>query len=129
MTELYSLSQPLISRSDDLARLQADGYDIEVRSNFLLLKDVPYVAPDGEIRYGTLISHLDLAGDTTSQPADHTIWFEGYIPCDETGASLSQRLEPGGTATAGERRELGRGVNANYQFSRNPGAGGYPRLL
>ncbi len=114
------MSHTLISRSSDLARLQAEGYEIEVRSKFLLLKNVSYVTQNGEIRYGTLISPLELAVETTSQPSDHTVWFEGYIPCDQTGASLAQHLEPGGAATAGERRALGPGVNANYQFSRKP---------
>ena len=119
------MSHTLISRSSDLARLQAEGYEIEVRSKFLFLKNVPYVTQNGEIRYGTLISPLELAVETTSQPSDHTVWFEGYIPCDQTGASLAQHLEPGGAATAGERRALGPGVNANYQFSRKPPSGRY----
>ena len=80
---------------------------------------------NGEIRYGILISPLELAGDTTLQPSDHTVWFEGYIPCDQASASLAERLEVGGTATAGKRRVLGPGVNANYHFSRMPGSGRY----
>ena len=78
-----------------------------------------------EIRYGVLISSLKLAGDITAQPDRHTVFFEGYMPCDQSGASLSHRLEPGGAATAGESRTLGPGINANYEFSRMPSDGRY----
>ena len=125
MTGRRSLSHTLISRSPDLARLQEEGYEIEVHSGFLLLKNVPYVTQSCEIRYGVLISSLTLAGDVTEQPDGHTVYFEGHMPCDQSGASLSHRLEPGGVATAGENRALGPGINANYEFSRMPSAGKY----
>ena len=46
------MSQLLISRSPDLARLREEGYDIEIRSGYLLVKDVPkHVVADGRSRY------------------------------------------------------------------------------
>ncbi len=94
-----------------------------MRGAFLLLKSVPYVTHNCEIRHGVLISELESARSVDSPLSNHTVWFEGEIPCDASGMSLASRLEPGGTPTAGERRGLGDGVYANFQFSRKPPSG------
>ena len=35
------MSQPLISRSSDLKRLRDEGYELEVRGNYLLVHSIP----------------------------------------------------------------------------------------
>ena len=45
-----SMSRTLIDRSPDLKQLEEEGYEVEVRSGHLLLKDIPYVAGDGSIK-------------------------------------------------------------------------------
>lgn len=62
------MSHPLISRSLDLKRLQDDGYEVEVRSDHLLLNHIPYVTENRNIKHGTLVSELTLAGDITTKP-------------------------------------------------------------
>ncbi|MCK7468899.1 MAG: hypothetical protein MZU91_12765 [Desulfosudis oleivorans] len=37
------MSHELISRSADLRQLQDEGYEVEVRSNHLLIHSVPYL--------------------------------------------------------------------------------------
>lgn len=106
------MSHTLISPSPDLKRLEDDGYEIEVRGGFLLLKHVPYVTEDGSIRFGVLISGLALAGDVAAKPDSHTVWFIGSIPCDQNGQSLAPKL------VAGHRKELDIGLVADYLFSR-----------
>ena len=54
---------PLISRSPDLQRLQNEGYELDIRSGFLLVNSVPYVNSRKEVRRGTLVAKLALAGD------------------------------------------------------------------
>ena len=111
------MSRTLISLSTDLKRLDDDGYEIEVRGGYVLVKHVPYVAEDRDIRYGILISTLALAGDVTTKPDSHTVWFMGSIPCDQNGHSLEASL------VAGHRQELDNGLVADYLFSRKPAAG------
>jgi len=106
------MSPTPINHSPDLQRLEAEGYEIEVRGGYLLLSHVPYVAEDGSIRYGLLISDLTLAGDITVKPDTHTVWFKGSIPCDQYGKSLASRI------VAGNRQELDNGLVADYMFSR-----------
>jgi hypothetical protein len=49
------MSPPLISRSPDLARLKEDGYEVEIRANHLVLRNVPYVNAKREVKRGLLV--------------------------------------------------------------------------
>src|SRR5947209_17368978 len=94
------MSQQLISRSRDLQRLRDDGYDVEIRSSYLLVKGVPYVNSAKQIKYGTLVSELTLAGDVTTTPNTHVAFFAGKYPCDKDGAEL-HKIKLGSAAGAG----------------------------
>ena len=111
------MSRTLINLSPDLKRLEDEGYEIEVRGGYVLLKHVPYVSDNCNIRHGVLISTLALAGDVTTKPDSHTVWFMGSIPCDHNGHSLAASL------VAGHRQDLDNGLVADYLFSRKPAAG------
>lgn len=109
-----------IDLSPDLQRLREDGYNIQVTpAGFLLVRDVPYINSRREIAYGVLGSKLELAGDITNQPQDHTAKFVGDYPCDDKGqelAVLRQHSSP---------LDLGSGLIAQHSFSRKPGRGHY----
>ena len=55
------MSQQLINRSPDLSRLRDDGFHIEIRGSHLLVKDVPYLNAQRQVKYGVLVSDLTLA--------------------------------------------------------------------
>lgn len=84
------MQHPLISLSPDLKRLVDDGYEVEVRSGYLLLRNVPYVTTDKSVERGTLVSVINFAGDVTARPNDHVAYFTGGPPCDHTGRTLSE---------------------------------------
>ena len=107
-----STSHTLISLSPDLKRLEEDGYEIEVRGGYLLLKHVPYATEGGAVRYGILISSLAIAGDVTTTPDSHTVWFKGTIPCDQNRQSLAENI------VAGNGQVLDNGLAADFLFSR-----------
>jgi len=113
------MSQQLISRSPDLKRLRDEGYDVEVRSGYLLVKGVPYVNAAREVRRGVLASTLDLAGDVTTRPSTHVAYFVGEHPCHKDGSPIQQ------IAYAGGAWPLGDGLVAQHAFSNKPPAG-YP---
>jgi len=79
------MSQKPISRSRDLKRLRDEGYDLEIRSGYLLVKDVPHVNSGKEVKCGTIVSKLMLAGDITVRPDNHVAYFMGEHPCREDG--------------------------------------------
>lgn len=113
------MSQKLISRNPDLQRLQDEGYEVEVRSGYLVLISVPYVNSRCEVAMGTLVTDLTLNGDQTQRPGDHQVWFAGEYPCNRDGSSISAIKNTSGTQT------LCDGLVVNHRFSCKP-PGGYP---
>jgi hypothetical protein len=83
------MSQRLISRNDDLRRLRDDGYQVAVAAGHLVVSHVPYVDAARQVRYGTLVSVLELSGDVTVKPGTHVAYFAGDYPCDQAGTPMS----------------------------------------
>jgi hypothetical protein len=108
------MSQKPISLSSDLSRLRNEGYDLEIRSGHLLVKDVPYVGEDSVVKRGTLVMALILAGDVTARPDNHVTSFIGDYPCRADGS----QIEPIRNESA--RRELAPGLWVDHRFSAKP---------
>ena len=113
------MSQQLISLSPDLKRLQDEGYSIQIKSGYLLLSHVPYVTENREVKLGTLVSVLTLAGDVAAKPDNHVVMFTGAIPCDHEGRRLEKIIN------SSRRRHLADGLEISHRFSHKPD-GGYP---
>ena len=113
------MSSPLVSRSPDLQRLHQEGYDIEIRSGYLLVKHVPFATSTREVAFGTLVSELSTSGTATIRPADHVVSFVGGIPCDQHGNQLTKIIN-----SIGEQH-LADGLTAGCRFSSKP-PDGYP---
>jgi len=109
--------QRLTSHSPDLQRLVDDGYDLEIGAGHLLVRNIPYVNTKGEIRYGTLVSELTLAGDSTKKPGTHVTHFVGEHPCHRSREEISEIKHQ----TA--KRDLGDGLIIDHSFSSKPAAG------
>lgn len=113
------MSQQPISRSKDLQRLREDGYDISIQSSHLVLKGVPYVTTSREVKRGTLVSTLHLAGDATLPPDTHVAQFIGEQPCTSSGTPMSQIIN------ASNRQTLAEGLTIDHTFSSKPPSGQY----
>jgi hypothetical protein len=107
------MSQQLIARSPDLARLRNEGYDIAITAGFLIVRDVPYVTPTGTVARGVLLSQLD----ETVTPTTHVVFFAGETPCASDGTPLQQLIISAG------KQALGDGLEADFQFSHKPATG------
>ncbi len=115
------MSQRLIDRSSDLKRLRDEGFNLEVRSGYLLVKDIPYVTSSRDVRRGTIVTALTLAGEKTSTPADHVVDFIGETPCDHMGAPLKRVI------IESMNRHLAENLAVNHKFSSKPRpSGAYP---
>src|SRR5579885_2901343 len=108
------MSQQLINRSADLRKLRNEGYDLEIRSGCLLVKDVPYVNSRREVLRGILVIKLVLAGDETGRPDTHVAYFSGEHPCHEDGAEIAKIKHGTGTYS------LTQDVVVNHSFSAKP---------
>jgi hypothetical protein len=109
------MSTTPIDRSPDLQRLRAAGYNVQITSaGNLVVHDVPYVNSRREVMRGALASDLDLAGDVTTRPKDHTAKFIGEYPCDSEGKQLTVLQHTSAPY------DLGSGLIAQHSFSRKP---------
>jgi hypothetical protein len=114
------MSHRPIARSADLRQLRAEGYSLRLAGGYLVVDDVPYLDRDGNVHAdGALVMALTLAGDQTQQPADHTAYFVGGIPCAADGTQLDRIINNTNTA------DLGDGLIAACYFSAKPIAGAY----
>jgi ThiF family len=113
------MSQKQISLSPDLKRLRDDGYNIEIRAAYVLLKDVPYVTPAKEVKRGVLVSKLTLAGDVTARPDDHQVQFAGEYPCHRDGSPMTE------LANQALDTKLDDGLTVKFSFSQKPPRGYY----
>ncbi|WP_037602038.1 ThiF family adenylyltransferase [Streptacidiphilus rugosus] len=110
-------SAPLV-RDPDLSRLLDDGYDVVVQAGHLIVRRIPYVTDEREVRYGFLAYPVTVSGDRVVSDTDHRIWFGDSAPCDEHGRRLPM-------ANA-ETRVIGEGLRAEFMLSSKPGPSGYP---
>ena len=114
------MPQQLINHSPDLKRLQDEGYELEVSGGHLIVHHIPYVNPEKEIKYGTLVCVLTLAGPSrTGRPPDHTIYFSGETPCNSDGSTLNSIINNS------NRQQLTETIVVNHYFSSKPQSGNY----
>lgn len=112
------MSSALISRSPDLSRLQNEGYEIAVVGAHLVVHHVPYVTSNRSVDFGALVCDLTLAGDRTSKPQTHVIYFTGGTPCNMDGSPIR-------AIQHGEAAQNLSGLPVQRSFSNKP-TGGYP---
>ena len=109
------MSQEQINRRDDLRRLVDDGYEVEIRAGHVIAARVPYVTSRCIVKYGRLVCPLSVDGP----PPDHTMFFEGEYPCDNTGAPIEA------LRNSSNRQELAEGLWVDHYFSAKPSEGNY----
>ena len=83
------------SRSPDLKRLIAAGYELEMtKDGYLLVRNVPYLDEHRSIQRGIVVSKLEMNGDITVNPVnDHVAYFMGSAPHRWNGEKLTPLAE------------------------------------
>jgi len=109
----------LIDHSPDLKRLRDEGFEVRIKGTHVLVGNVPYVNPNMEVCYGTLVTDLTIAGEKTGAPRDHVIYFIGDQPCHKDGSIITAIVH-------GQNKTLiADGIEIDRSFSNKP-ANGYP---
>ena len=111
------MSHAPFNRSADLKRLRDEGYFVQIRGGFLVMRDVPYVDAQKKVWIGTLISSLNLAGDETRSPDTHVVYFDGDYPCSAEGIPIHN------ISNESRTYDLGHGLMARHRFSSKPNGG------
>ncbi len=112
------MSPAPFARSADLKRLREEGYLVQIKGNLLVLREVPYLNANKELKRGALVSTLNLAGDVTRVPETHVMHWIGEYPCNVDGQPIEALRHQDNP------NELGHGLVARHGFSNKP-EGGY----
>lgn len=113
------MSLQLIGHSSDLQQLLNEGFELEFRAGYLLVREVPYVKSDKTIGRGILVTPLRVAGDSTEPPDSHVAYWIGEFPCDAAGNPMDKM---GGR---NQPYKIDADLEANHLFSRKPTSGSY----
>lgn len=116
------MSKPQIDLSPDLKQLRDEGYDLDVRAKYLLVRSVPYVNAHKQVCRGTMVTELNWSGDVTTTPRDHVVHFIGEQPCHQNGTEIAGIKNPTG------RQELDTGLVVDRLFSAKPVEGKFPNF-
>lgn len=114
------MSTQLIDHNDDLKKLKEEGFNISIVNLNLVVKGIPYVNKEKEIKFGTVYCPLTLSGERTVPPQDHTVRFMGEHPCDQFGKEESSYVNSQQVDT------LAPEIIGSYYFSAKPESGQYP---
>ena len=100
-----------MSPSHHIEKLVADGYHVEtIRDRWLLIKRVPYLDKDMEIRYGIIVSDIEMSGDNVKENlGNHKIFFVGRQPYRIDGVKIKYH--------SNQEKELHPGLIINFEFS------------
>ncbi|MEC7264680.1 MAG: ThiF family adenylyltransferase [Bacteroidota bacterium] len=112
------MSQQLINHSQDLQRLLADGLVLDIKHNFLFINRIPYLTSSGEIKYGVLVSPLEIAGNKTKPNPSHTVYFSGEPPCKLSGKEFN-------IINNKSKQVVANGFEVDMLFSSKPKPHGY----
>ena len=107
------MSQKLIDHSEDLKRLQNEGYEFEVVNGYGIMSHIPYLNSNGEIKLGKLISSINFQGDIAKYDTNHVINFCGEYPYELDGSEISGIKHT-------NNADIVAGIPVNYQFSNKP---------
>jgi hypothetical protein len=94
---------------DFVSHIGADG--------FLIMREVPYVNRQRQVKTGTLISSLAMAGDMTRPPDTHVVYCDGDYPCKADGTPIQA------ISHQSAKIDLGKGLTAQHTFSSKPAEG------
>jgi len=97
--------------SPHIQKLVDEGYDVEIiQDRWLLIRRVPYLNVDLEIRYGIIVSDIEMTGnDVKVNLSNHPIYFAGEQPYRIDGAKLNPNNN--------NRVELFAGQFADFYYS------------
>jgi hypothetical protein len=106
-----------ISRSPDLAKLEAEGFRLRIvqgSAHHLLIEGIPAVTSKREVFPGTLYCPLEIDqhGKTVNPCSNHQCWWIGEPPCDSSGRVMTEMI------SNNAQEDRGDGISTTVAFSR-----------
>ncbi|MBN8669376.1 MAG: ThiF family adenylyltransferase [Chitinophagales bacterium] len=87
--EWNSQLHQLVNHNDDLKRLLEKGYAIAIDSEHLVVRDIPYLDSEGNLKTGAIVSKLNRIDRHRVSQVDHQIFFCGSHPHEMNGQRIA----------------------------------------
>lgn len=107
----------LVSHNDDIRRLVEKGYAVAFDSNYLLIRDIPYLDGERNLQSGAIVTKLKVIDQERVTQEDHQIFFAGSVPHGLDGKPIPN-LSGGPTQLA--LSETSKDVVVQRSFSNKP---------
>ncbi len=78
----------LASRNLDLKALLERGFALAIDSNYLVVRDIPYLDAAGQVQRAALVGKLVLEDQERVRPDDHTMFWSGSHPFGLDGQAI-----------------------------------------
>lgn len=109
--------QKLASHNDDIKRLLEKGYAVAYDSNYLIVRDIPYLDAIGDMQRGAAVAKLVFTTDVQVRPDNHQVWWAGGVPHGMDGKPIPNLGMCAATLTLSEASA---DVVVSHQFSHKP---------
>jgi hypothetical protein len=113
--------QKLVNHNDDIQRLVEKGYAVGFDSNYLIVRDIPYLDEQRQSQLGAIVAKLVFVDNDHVTQDDHQIYFAGGVPHDIDGTPIANLA---GGPTQIPLSEAASDVVVQRSFSNKPTATG-----
>ena len=113
--------QKLVSHNDDIRRLVENGYAVAFDSNYLIIRDIPYLDDLRQLQIGAIVTKLVFIDNARVAQDDHQIFFAGSGPHNLDGTPIPNL---GGGAAQLALSDASKDVVVQRSFSNKPRASG-----
>lgn len=113
--------QKLVSHNEDIRRLVEKGYAVGFDSNYLIVRDIPYLDDKRDQKFGAMVAKLEFTDQEHVIQDDHQIWFAGSHPHSTDGTPIANL---GGGPTSLALSEAAADVVVQRRFSNKPRVNG-----
>lgn len=111
----------LVNHNYDIRRLVEKGYAVAFDSNYLIVRDIPYLDVERKLQLGAIVAKLVFTNENQVVQDDHQIFFAGSAPHNLDGKSIPNL---GGGATRLPLSQASKDVVVQRSFSNKPKATG-----
>ncbi len=109
--------QKLVSHNNDIKCLVEKGYAVAFDSNYLIVRDIPYLDSNRELQIGAIVAKLEFINQNHVKQTDHQIFFAGSIPYGLDGKPIPNL---GGGPTTFPLSDASKDIVIQRSFSNKP---------
>ena len=80
--------QKLVSHNEDIRHLVEKGYAVALDSNYLIIRDIPYLDSQRQLQAGAIVTKLVFIDNERVTQDDHQIFFAGSVPHNLDGTPI-----------------------------------------